>query len=137
MATRSPIGMTAAFTTSSYVLNIVSMTPPDQPINDLATSTLATTGFRTYIPGSLEEPGEQEMMVLHDPDTEPDKGTVDTLTITWPLYTGQITAANYAGTGYVKNYVIQELTAEDDQPVMALLTWKWDGETGPTLTVST
>lgn len=139
MAGESQIGTTAALTTqSTIVLNVRSMTPPEQPINALPVSTLATSGFREYNPGKLKEPGQQEFVILHDVDLMPTidagKGVADTLTITYPLKSGQITNATTVGTGFIVDYQLNEFNADDDEPQLGTLVWQWDGKTGPTHT---
>lgn len=132
----SAIGTTLVFTTSSYTLNVLSATPSENAVNALPITTLATTGFREYIPGTIKEAGEMEIVALHDPDLEPPIGTVDTMTLTWPLPSGQAVAGTLAGTGFVQSFQVQELNSEDDAPMTINISWKWDGLTGPTLTAS-
>jgi hypothetical protein len=139
MAGESQLGVSAALTTnSSIAFNIISMTFPEQPITSIPVSTLGTTTFREYNPGKLKDPGQQEFVILHDIDAHADinaiVGTVDTMTITFPLKTGQSVNGTMAGTGYIMDYQVGEYSAEDTDPQQATVVWQWDGKTGPTYT---
>lgn len=97
---------------------------------------LASGSYETYIPGDLVEPGTTSMPFYHDTDMPaPVLGRVEAITITLPLAEGQDTAATWAGTGFISGYT--RATLEKNAVINGVLTWTWDGYTGPTFTPGT
>lgn len=131
----SPVSTTAVFGTSGFSSAVTGIGIEGQERVAIETSHFGTTGFKEYIAAKLVEPGEITLEVQFDPDDIPPiSGAAETLTITFPLPTGQSTAANVAGTGFVTSW---SASLEDQDGLMtAEVTFKWDGLTGPTFTAS-
>jgi len=96
-------GATVGNGTASFL--IAAVNGPDQSIADINTSHLGTTGSHTYIAGDLVENGAVSLDVLYDPGTAITLGGATTQwTITFPMRTGQATAANLQFAGYINAY---------------------------------
>jgi hypothetical protein len=96
----------------------------------------ATSGEQETMPGDLIELGEIEVDVLFEAVTGlPALGTVETITITFPLQSsGASTAANIAGTGFLINATFPPL--QSNQEMLGKIRFKYDGATGPTFTAA-
>lgn len=68
-------------------------------------------------------------------DVSATAGDGDVLTITWPLFPGQATAAKITGTGFFTGINFPEF--ENDAEQSGSMTWKFNGKTGPTYTAAT
>jgi hypothetical protein len=88
------------------------------------------------MPGDLEELGEVELDILFAAVTGlPVTGTVETITITYPLQaSGATTAANMAGTAFIVAVVFPPF--QTNQEMVAKIRLKYDGATGPTYTAA-
>jgi hypothetical protein len=80
-APQESTGLTISFT--GFTADIIGLTPPTTTVDDLETTHMGTTGYRTYIAGVLKEGGALEAEILWDPDVEPPFGVIDTLTLTF------------------------------------------------------
>jgi hypothetical protein len=100
-------------------------------------SHLATSGQQETMPGDLEELGEVEIDVLFEAVTGIPTacGTVETITITFPLQaSGATTAANIAGTGFITNLTFPPFQSNTE--MLGKIRFKYDGNTGPTYTAA-
>lgn len=62
-------------------------------------------GNRTYLPSTAVGPIVIEARYNHDPDLIPPlHAAAETITITWPLPAGGLTAATWAGLGFMISY---------------------------------
>lgn len=106
----------------------------EQEIPKIKTSHLGTTTNEEYIPGDLYEPGEFECEFQFDPTAAalPPIGAVQTVTITYPIATGDMTGGTLAGTGFILKRTTAQL--KNNELMMGKLTVAWDGLTGPTYT---
>lgn len=96
-------GATVTFGTSGYSFNITSIDIGEETIGDISVDHLGVTGFKEFVPEDLVDGGEVVITYQFDNEaSQPTAGTIETLTITFPTASGQLTAANYAGTGYTK-----------------------------------
>lgn len=104
---------------------------------DVPTWYLATTGFKTYVPEDLNEPGEFTLAVQYEGTVGLPTlaATAETITVTHPVQPDESTAAYYAGSGYVKSR--EYPTLETNVLKVATVIIKWDGVTGPTETKAT
>lgn len=97
---------------------------------------LAASGFKTFLPGDIVEPGEFEVEYCFNPKLAlPPLGTVETITITAPVASGQSSAADIEGTGFIrKRTAFPELTTNGLQ--VGKMTIAFDGAGGvlPVLT---
>lgn len=130
-------GNGATLTRSGFTVDIVAITIGEQRIELLDESLLSSTGFMKKLSADLADAGSITVEYLYDgTDANVSIGGAAVSTIvTWPLATGQTTAANLTGTAIAvskkfpdfRNNELQTATAE----------FAWDGKTGPTLTVAT
>ena len=127
---------TATFATLAAVSNITGIDAGESTLEDLDTSTLETVGSMTFKPTDLADEGEVTIPFLFNAESAlPVKGTIDTLTITYPQAPGQTAPATEAGTGYIKR--VRKVNLQNNTLQAAEITFKWDGETGPTFTPAT
>lgn len=141
MAVDTGLGGTISFATSGFTGNMREIGGATIELDDLETSHLGTTGYKTYTPSDLAEPGEFECEIFWDAEvaastvkevtTQPILGTVESIVKTYPGQAGN-TAANITGTGYIKSFT--RPTMQVGELMMASVTVKWDGGTGPTFT---
>jgi len=123
-------GTTIAFTTSAFTANVHRIGGANTTRNAVETSHLGTTGQRTRIPGTLTDPGTTEVEFEWDQSFAtfpPITAVAETITITYPLKTGETTPAIEAGTGFLVE--AQSPTAQDDTLMMGRYVIQWDGLT--------
>ena len=98
-------GMALTFTTASgFVPDIISYSKDGETADDVETSDLSTTGFRTYEPGFLVEGGTYTFELQLDTTFIPiSTGLTDTVTITYPISVAGNTAATTVFQGYVNS----------------------------------
>lgn len=138
MAIDSPIGISIAFGTSTYTAQLTGLQTPQFTRKVLNTTTLSTTGQRTSIPGKLIDTEPFDISVYFDPDDIPPiSAAAETITITFPVPSGGSTGATLAGTGFLVSWVLNEQTEEEDSPMSATLTIRYDGLTDAAWTAST
>lgn len=66
-----------------------------------------TSGYRTFLPGDLKDPGTLTIEVLHDPDDNilaALAAAPETVTLTWPVPAGGTVAATWACSGFMTKY---------------------------------
>lgn len=140
MATAKPDtghGASITFATSSWTGKIRGIpTNLSKSIPVVNISHLGTSGQEETMPGDLETLDEVEVDVLFEAVTGlPATGTVETITITYPLQaSGATTAANIAGTGFIT--MIQHPPLQTNQEMLGKIRFKYDGATGPTFTAA-
>jgi len=121
---------TIAFGTSSFVANIYSIGGTSQTREALEDSHLGTTNQKTYIPTDLYEPGEFEIEFEWDQSFSvfpPIDGAPETITVTFPLKSGEGTAATLAGSGFITE--VSGPDVENGSIMRGTATIKWDGKT--------
>src|SRR5687767_1055724 len=115
-------GIAIVFGTSGFQGYIVGCRRSGAEREDVETTHAGTTDVsgtdvssaKTFEPSDLYDEGEVELDIHHDPNNVvPIRKPKETITITYPLRTGQATAANYAFSGYVKR------VSEDYAPIDA------------------
>jgi hypothetical protein len=113
MAGRHLFGTTITFGTSSFAALIRSITTPEGERIELDTSHMGTaaggshTGisWRTKIPSDIGEWKAMRVSILFDPDLKPPiDQAAETITITFPLASGQTNNATLAWTGFMTRY---------------------------------
>lgn len=97
-------GSSITFGTTSYGANAQGMEWDGPSVPTVDTTHLGTTGFRTKIPGELQDGGEWTLDYIHDPDEQPPVGVSQTITITQNAKTGQSSGATIAFTGFVSKW---------------------------------
>ncbi len=136
------VGMTIAFGTSSFDPTYTGITPGGVSRGEHGIShlELAANAEALWVPGKLLVYEPWELRYIFDPDDIPPiTAAAETLTITYQLPTGQSTAANLSGTGFVLEYTpaeLEDVIEGEDAVLVASLMWRWDGATGPTWTAS-
>ena len=129
-------GATLALTTTGSIGTIKSIKMNEITIDDLETSDLSSTSWKTFIATDLADPGELTADIYFDGDASvPSLGVSETVTLTLPKVVATNTAATYAGTGYVKSYKLPDFDIGELQ--MATITVKFDGLTPPAWTAET
>ena len=128
-------GATLTLATTGAVGDVQSMTLPEWAVEDIETSHLGTTNFKTFIPGDLSDPGEIQATLVFDATVAvPSVGSAaQTVTVTWPSGGGGTNLATLIGTGYVKGYSYPEMALETLQT--ATITVKFNGLTEPAYTI--
>lgn len=129
-------GATLTLSSTAQSFNWTGIQIGQSSIADIETTWLGSGAKKTYVPGDVSEEGEVTIPFQFDSEAAmPTKGTVQTLTITWPTLTGQTTPANLAGTGYIKS--VTPPNFQTDQLQTGEIVFKWNGLTGPTYTPAT
>jgi hypothetical protein len=131
-------GATLTFSSTSFAVGLQNIQGWTEEIERLEVSTLASTGFKKYIVSDLIEAPEITVNFYWDTSLAKPTigGTSETITITFPLRTngGEATAANYAGSGFIRS--ITWPTLENGSVQMGSMVLSFNGVTGPTWTKS-
>lgn len=124
-------GNGASFVLSGgFTASVVTLGGAEIELPAVKTSYLGTATRETYMPGDLREEGEQEFEIQYNPNSRPPIGTVQTLTLTYPVPSGLSSGGTKTGTGFVKKW--KEPDLKNNELMMAKVIWIWDGLTGPT-----
>jgi hypothetical protein len=108
----------------------------EQELEKVENTVLSNTASKSYLPGDIAEPGEFEVEYAFNATLDhPDVLTRGTITITAPLATGQASAANLSGTGFIMSRTATPELATNGLQI-GKIKCKFDGKTGPTLTVA-
>lgn len=129
-------GNGASFTKSGFTRDIVSISIGEQTIDMLDVSLLSSTGYMKKIAADLADAGTFTIEVLADGADAASTlgGAAATSTITWPLQSGESTAADIEGTAVLSGYKPPDFMNNELQTEQ--YTFTWDGATGPTFTAS-
>ena len=127
------------FGTATTSLTVIDITPGQETVGVVDVSTLATTDAMESIPSDLREIAETSATVKWLAQTDatvagaPDlPAAAGTITLTWPARTGETTAASYVGTGFITGFTPPSFVNGELQT--GEISWKYDGDTGPTYT---
>lgn len=105
-------GTIVAFTTTAYAAELLSVSwsgisRPSVETTHIGTAaaTGGSTNFGngTFVPGDIVDPGELTLEYNFDPDKTiagMHTSALDTITVTFPLYAGDATAAKWTATGF-------------------------------------
>ena len=100
-----PTGTTAVFGTSGFSMNVDSIEWSGATREAINTSHMGTSSSHTFVPADLVDQGEITLNVHYDPDvTPPQNGDAETLTITWPLQTGDATSAKWSASVFLVDF---------------------------------
>lgn len=126
------------FGTNTTSMDVIEITPGEETVGVIDVSTLATTDAMESIPSDLREIGEASATFKFLTET----GTLavvpslpaaaGTITLTFPLRSGETQAATYVGTGFITGFTPPSLANGELQ--VGEIKWKFDGDTGPTYT---
>ena len=118
-------GVTIAFGTSGFAASLTSISVSMER-GSIDTTNTATTVARTFMPTDLIDPGEITFDLQFDPDVEPPiKAVAETITITWPLPSGQSTAGTFACSGFMTAW---EATGPLEELMTGTATCKLSGD---------
>jgi len=107
-------GTTITFGTSGYSANIESVSWSGLTRNEVDTTHMGSAeannfGGRSFISGDLVDAGELAIVVQYNPDTDPPiDAAAETITVTWPKYGDDASAANWACSGFLTNFEIND-----------------------------
>ena len=129
------VGMTITLGTTGDVGCVRTATLPEWAMEKIDATCLDSTGFIRYIPGDLTDPGDVTMEAIFAATNNiPEPGTVETITITFPIGDSANTvAATLTGTGFISS--VQLPTAAVNELMTLNITFSFDGDTGPAYTV--
>lgn len=83
-------------------------------------------GYKEFIPSDLIDSGELEVELIYDTDTAPPiGGAAETVTVTFPLKSGETTAATLACTGFLTD---SEESVPIDDKMSQSVTIKFSGQ---------
>lgn len=120
-------GASIAFGTSSFSNDLISLTLPDKAREVLETTHLGTTGAKTYKPAKLKNVGDIACEFDHNPaQADLLLGDVETITISYPLISGQSTPTKLQFSGFVTNVGGEEF--KTDAKLMSKVTIKVSGD---------
>lgn len=129
-------GASLTFVTSGTTFAITSISQGSISRESRRVSNFGTTGAHEYLAGALIDWDTFTVEFLLDPDVQPPiAAAAETVRITFPLLTGQITAAKVEGTGFVESWDFE--MGEVDGIGEGSMVVRWDGFTGPAFTPST
>lgn len=130
-------GATLTLGTDSLTLRIVSIGPLTEEIVDIPTTYLGSTTKKTWRPGELANYKDIQVVYQNSPGVAVPTKVVQTITITGPTATGASTPESATGTGYVKEVpMLPGFDSSNEGLQLKTMVVKFDGETGPTRTVS-
>lgn len=107
-----------------------------EPVEDTHLG-LASQSERTYVPDDLIEGGEFTCRFEWNQSFStfpPLIGDAETITITYPLRSGEGTNATLAGTGFLTRDKSADIEVNSSSIMEGEITIKWDGKTGPAYT---
>ena len=127
-------GATITLGTTGAVGCVRSMQLPEWVVEKIEANCLETVGFGRYTSGDLVDPGDATFETVFDAVVAiPTPGTVETITVTFPIGdSANTTAAVYTGTGFLTTSGAPNL-ATNELMVLSLV-FAFDGDTGPTFT---
>lgn len=98
-------GSSFSFGTSGITLNVISIDPPQESVEDVAKPHLGLDvgDYVPYDPGELVEGGEYTIEFEDDLDTNIPVGVKETMTWTKPVPAGSTNGATWAFPGYIKS----------------------------------
>lgn len=111
-------GASLTLTTGSFTtaMDIVSIAPGSESVESLDVTTLASTGYKEYVPGDLKESPEISAEILFDASLGlPEAGTTHLVTVTWPKIVATNTAATLVGKGFIMSTEYPELVSDTVQ----------------------
>ena len=98
-------GATLTIGTTGVSLDITSIASGGVSREALETTNLGTTNGKTFIPGDTYDPGEITVQFQTDPDVQaPFSNAAETITITYPVPTGETNGATEASSGFVTSW---------------------------------
>ena len=132
-------GASVAFSVTTGVGNATQITMNEITVEDVETSHLGTTNYKTFRAADLSDAGEivVETQWAADASDVPSRGAEEVITVTWPIHTsGNTQAATFVADGYIKSVKLPDFANGELQ--LATITFKLNGEdTEPAYSVET
>jgi len=98
-------GTTIAFATSSFTAELLALNGNDITRADIDVSHMGSTAYMEYQPGALVDGGSIDIEIGFDPDVQPPvSAAAETITITFPVASGNSSGATFVFTGYVNTW---------------------------------
>ena len=120
-------GATIAFAISSFTADLISLTLPDKAREAIDTTHLGTTGAKTYKPAKLKTVGDISCEFDHNPEANDlTDNVIETITISYPLLSGQSTPTRLVFSGFVISQGGEEMKV--DQRMVTKVTIKVSGD---------
>lgn len=134
MTVKSGNSTTLVFGTSSFTPVLVSADGLEETLEALQDSDLSTTNYHTMAPADLKEISPLTCAIRWENGDVPPIGTVEPITFTFPLESGQTVGATLAGTGFISGRTGPNLA--NNEIAEGSITIQFDGKsTEPTYTV--
>ena len=126
-------GNGASISISGFTGTVQTISGIEHTREALDVTPLDAADFEEVDPAPLRSPGSVDVVYFYDSSNEaPLSGDAGTVTLTFPLKSGQTTAATLSGTGFLTRAAVTELN--NTAKTMGEITVQWDGKTGPTYT---
>lgn len=123
--------------TDGLTLRIISITPVVGSVKILRKTYLANTTKETWLPAELEDYEEHTVVYQNSPGVANPTKVVQTVTITGPTASGASVPESVTGTAFAfSTTLLPGYSSETEGLQLKTFKFKWDGETGPTRTVS-
>lgn len=125
-------GTTIAFASSSFSAEILSVNGNDISREDIDTTHMGTTGYRTSMPSDLVEGGTIDFEFAFNADEQPPvQSAAEMITITFPIPSTLTSGATLVFSGYINSW---SWTDPLEEKMTANATIKVDGVTPPVWT---
>ena len=130
-------GTTITFGTTSWTGSIISIGGTTQSREALEDSHLGTSGEKTFVFDDLIDPGSFDIEFYWDQSASVmPRDTIlqpaETITISFPLKSGESTNATFTGSGGVVEASGPDVS--NGELMTGSMTIQWDGKTGPSYT---
>ena len=138
MPTKTGNQTTITFATTSWSGRVRRIGGLEENLPVLDDDDLSTTNHMRYCPGDLIEISPITIEFYWDPDTPPPIGSSqqpETVTIAYPLLSGQSTAAALAGSAFINNVTGGDLA--NNERSIGTLQLQFDGVSPPAYTAAT
>lgn len=126
-------------TSTTSMANAIDISIGAITVGTIEVSTLTTTDHKEFIPSDLRDSEENTVtykwLTTHAATVANDAslpGAAGSITLTLPTRTGETTAAQIQGTGFITSF--KPPTLANGELQVGEIKWKWDGDTGPTYT---
>lgn len=120
---------TIAFATTGFTANYTRIGGTGTSRESLEVSHLGTTVHKEFQPADLSDPGELTVEFHWDQSAStfpPINSPEETVTVTYPLKSGETTAATLSGTAFLTNSTSPDLV--NGEIMMGEFTIKWAGD---------
>lgn len=120
-------GVTISFATSNFTANVISLTLPDRSRETIEDTHLGTSTAKTFKPAALIATGDVTCEFEHQPEAvDLLKQSPETITITYPLQSGQTTPTRKTFNGFATNMGGEEF--KTDSRMTTKVTLKVNGD---------